>query len=76
MQKAAIPSKTATSGSFSKPWTLVLQAHQVIHAARGLCWAAGAAKADNSQRQCFTSNQAFPLVSTRWGPHKHGKLLL
>ena len=44
MQKAAIPSKTATSGSFSKPWTLVLQAHQVIQAARGLCWAAGEAQ--------------------------------
>ena len=28
MQKAAIPSKTATSGSFSKAWTLVLQACQ------------------------------------------------
>lgn len=44
MQKAAIPSKTTTSGSFSKPWTLVLQARQVIHAAGGLGWAAGEAQ--------------------------------
>ena len=60
------------------PWSYKPVRRSYLHGCGPLlgCRGGPAAKADNSQRQCFTSNQAFPLASSCWGPYKHGKLLL